>query len=231
MKNVPLVFNTDIPPLPPPLVGCGIFFVYFNKFSFCYVFHFLTKHINIAQTQLHTDSNNNNNNNNNNNKRKETNPSTFSSIYTKKNNKWSKRRKDRLLIRFIFAPFLVWISNIFFDLAIIVSNKKIVLILELRTLMEGEYLFCLQEYRYCFTSKNTMVPKYLVLTSNTKQYVFVWRFSILTLRSTSHFMTSAQKFLVLWQDRKRCSRNSYDSPHEEHAEDGMWDVDDMARPA
>ena len=85
MKNVPLVFNTDIP--PPPLVGCGIFFLYFNKFSFCYVFHFLTKHINIAQTQLHTDSNNNNNNNNNNNKRKETNPSTFSSIYTKKNNK------------------------------------------------------------------------------------------------------------------------------------------------
>ena len=133
---------------------------------------------------------NNNNNNNNNNKRKETNPSTFSSIYMKKNNKWSKRRKDRMLIRFIFAPFLLWISNIFFDLAIIVSNKKIVLILELRTLMEGQYLFCLQEYRYCFASKNTMIPKYLVLTSNTKQYVFVWRFSILTLWTTSHFMTS-----------------------------------------
>ena len=37
-------------------------------------------------------------------------------------------------------------------LTIIVSIKKTVLILELRTLMEGEYLFCLQEYRYCFTS-------------------------------------------------------------------------------
>ena len=86
----------------------------------------------------------------------------------KKNNKWSKRRKDRMLIRFIFAPFLLWVSNIFFDLAIIISNKKIVLILELRTLMEGEYLFCLQEYRYCFASKNTMIHKYLVLIYNTK---------------------------------------------------------------
>ena len=48
-------------------MGCGFFFLYFNKFSFCYVFHFLTKHINIAQTQLHTDNNNNSNNNNINN--------------------------------------------------------------------------------------------------------------------------------------------------------------------
>ena len=81
-----------------------------------------------------------------------------------------------MLIRLIFAPFLLKISNLLFDLAIIVSNKKIVLILELRTLMDGEYLFCQQEYRYCFASKNTMIHKYLVLTSNnTKQYVFVWK--------------------------------------------------------
>ena len=71
------------PTPPPPLWDVEFFFLYFNKVSFCYVFHFLTKHINIAQTQLHTDSNNNNNNN----RRKETNPSTFSSIYMKKNNK------------------------------------------------------------------------------------------------------------------------------------------------
>ena len=83
MKKVPLIFNTAIPPPPPPLWDVEFFFWYFNKVSFCYVFHFLTKHINIAQTQLHTDSNNNNNNNNNN-RRKETNLSTFSSIYMKK---------------------------------------------------------------------------------------------------------------------------------------------------
>ena len=39
-----------------------------------------------------------------------------------------------------------------FYLAIIVSVKKTVLILEWRTLMEGGYLFCLQEYSYCFAS-------------------------------------------------------------------------------
>ena len=58
-----------------------------------------------------------------------------------------------MLIRFIFAPFhIVSLQVILFDLAIIVSIKKTVLILELRTLMEGEYLFCLQEYRYSFVS-------------------------------------------------------------------------------
>ena len=42
-------------------------------------------------------------------RKKETHPGTFFSIYMKKlikiNNKWSKRRKDRIVIRFIFAPF------------------------------------------------------------------------------------------------------------------------------
>ena len=58
-----------------------------------------------------------------------------------------------MLIRFIFAPFhIVDLQVILFDLAIIVSIKKTVLILELRTLTDGEYLFCLQEYRYSFAS-------------------------------------------------------------------------------
>ena len=38
--------------------------------------------------------------------------------------------------------------------------------------MDGEYLFCLQEYRCCFASN--MIHKYLVLTSNnTKKCIFV----------------------------------------------------------
>ena len=62
--------------------------------------------------------------------------------------------------------FISWVSNLSSDLAIIVSITKQCLILEVRTLMEGECLFCLQEYGY-------YSPKYLVLTfNNTKQYIF-----------------------------------------------------------
>ena len=54
--------------------------------------------------------------------------------------------------------FILWVSNLLFDLVIIVSIKKTVLILELRTLMEGEYLLCLQDYRYCFASNKISRP-------------------------------------------------------------------------
>ena len=118
--------------------------------------------------------------------------------------------------------FILWVSNLLFDLAIIVSIKKTVLILEWRAVMEGEYLFCLQEYRYCFasnkiwftniSSSHPIIPNSISLSE---------RFSILTLWSTSHFITSDQKFLVYWQDRKRCSRDLSDSPHKEHAGDGI----------
>ena len=48
--------------------------------------------------------------------------------------------------------FISWVSNLSSDLAIIVSITKQCLILEVRTLMEGECLFCLQQYGYCYSS-------------------------------------------------------------------------------
>ena len=57
-----------------------------------------------------------------------------------------------MLIRFTFAPFHIVSLQLSFDLAITVSIEKTILILELRTLVEGQYLFCVQEYRYCFAS-------------------------------------------------------------------------------
>ena len=63
------------------------------------------KHIYIAHTQLHTD--------------KERNTVQYILLYLhEKINKWSKWWKDRMLIRFIFAPFhivglqlIVWLSD------------------------------------------------------------------------------------------------------------------------
>jgi len=109
-----------------------------------------------------------------------------------------------MLIRFIFAPFLLWISNLLFDLTIIVSHKKIVLILELRTLMEGQYLFCVQEYRYCFASKNMMIHKYLVLTSNnTKQYIFVWKIFNLDFMINKPFYDLSPEILSIMTRQKK----------------------------
>ena len=92
--------------------------LYFNEFLFRYVLHFFThwlmntwekykkrkRKLNIyksqTHTQLHTDI-----------KERKKNTPVPSSLFTWKkklkkiNNKWSKRRKDRMLIRFIFPPF------------------------------------------------------------------------------------------------------------------------------
>ena len=82
-------------------------------------------------------------------RKKETHPSTFFSIYMTKlikaNNKWSKRRKDRMLIRFIFAPFHI-------------------------------------------SPSHPIIPNSISLSE---------RFSILTLWSTSHFITLDQKLLSI----------------------------------
>ena len=107
------------------------FFCIFNEFLFCYVLHFFThwltntsekyqkrkrkRNIYSSQTriQLHTNKKE---------RKKETHPSTFFSIYMKKlikiNNKWSTRRKDCMLLRYIFEPFhivglqlIVWLSD------------------------------------------------------------------------------------------------------------------------
>ena len=76
-----------------------------------------------------------------------------SSLFTwKKKSKWSKRRKDSYANQIYICSTSYCVSNVLFDSAIIVSIKKTVLILELRTLMKGAYLFCLQQYRYCFAS-------------------------------------------------------------------------------
>ena len=97
-------------------------FLYFNTFLFCYVLQFFThwplwtrrknkkkmktKHIYIAHTQLHTD------------KKGKNTPQYLLLYLHEKINKWSKCWNDRMLIRFIFAPFhivgfqrIVWLSD------------------------------------------------------------------------------------------------------------------------
>ena len=114
------------------------------------------------------------------------------------NKKWGNGERIVCSSDLYLLHFILWVSNLLFDLAIIVSIKKTALILrELRTLMEGEYLFCVQEYRYCFASYK-MIHKYLVLTSNnTKQYIFVCKIFNLDLVINKPFYNLRPEILII----------------------------------
>ena len=67
----------------------------------------------------------------------------------------------------------------------------------MKTMMKGENLFCLQEYRYCSASNKIWFTNILSLHPIIPNSISLSeRFSFLTLWSTGHFITSAQKFLV-----------------------------------
>ena len=102
-----------------------------------------TNHIHIAHTQLHTDKN------------------TPQYILLYLHEKLINEESGEMIVcdsTLYLLHFISWVSNLLSDLAIIVSIRKQCLILELRTLMEGECLFCLQEYRYCFSSSKIWFP-------------------------------------------------------------------------
>ena len=102
-----------------------------------------TNHIHIAHTQLHTDKN------------------TPQYILLYLHEKLINEESGEMIVcdsTLYLLHFISWVSNLSSDLAIIVSITKQCLILEVRTLMEGECLFCLQEYGYCYSSSKIWFP-------------------------------------------------------------------------
>ena len=135
--------------------------------------------INTSHTQLHTD--------------KTQTPVHFSQLTWKKKIIIEVVSGDTNLILtwFIFAPFHIERLQLVIRFSDHCLDRKTVLILELRTLIEGEDLFCLEEYRSCFainkicfrniSSSHLIMPNIIYLSE---------RFSFLTLWSLSHFISS-----------------------------------------